>query len=178
MDDKNFNLLQNELSQIVKESDKSLKLQEKEINSLLSEISVLKLDNKDLRSEFIKYCPPKILTVRFNSLKLGNNEIELNVSNRWQMIDKNNLKCIKIKCNNLVNEWGTIFKSKPYITIMQETEDGNQRVFILNQTDIDNGNKDINIKYEKGMVQHGKNKILVDINDTYEINKGIICIHT
>jgi hypothetical protein len=178
LDDKNFNLLQNELSQIFKESEKSLQLQEKKINSLLSEISDLELDNKDLRSEFIKYCPPKILTVRFNSLKLWDNKIELNVSNRWQIMDKNNSKCIKIKCNNLVNEWEIMFKSRPYITIMQEKQDGSQRVFILNQADIDNGDNDITIKYEKGMVQHSQNKALVDINDNYEINKGIICIHT
>ena len=60
-----------------------------------------------------------------------------------------------------------------------ETEDKNQRVFILNKAFI-NRAKDNNteIVYEQGMVQHRRTLPLVNIEEDYNIEKGIICIHT
>jgi len=178
LDNKNFGLLQNELSQIIKDLENSNNKKDKKVKTIVFENTQLKEDNKDLRSQFIKYCFPKIFTARFSDLELEDGKINFNILNRWQLIDKNNSKCIKMDCENLVNEWNEIFVSKPYITIMHETINKKQRVFILNQATIDDGENDITIKYEKGMVQQEKNKPLTDIDGEYKVNKGIICIHT
>ena len=120
------------------------------------------------------------MTTKFTNLKIFQNEISFNISNKWQLIDKDNVKYMRIKNSYLIDDWKTIFKSEPYITIMQETENKKQRVFILNKAsilDVRQGDENV-FSYKQGMVQHERNKPLIDLKTSYNINEGVICIHT
>jgi hypothetical protein len=176
VDKSNYGLLLSQLIEDYLDLSKMSKIKESE---MISKIEDLQDENKELRNQLIKYCFPKVLTAKFCDLNLSNNRISFNYINKWQLIDKNNSKYIKIRGEDLFNDWETIFTSKPYITIMYETEDNNQRVFILNKTFIDKKkDKNTEIVYEQGMVQHRRSLPLVDIEEQYTIDKGIICIHT
>jgi hypothetical protein len=176
VDKTNYGLLLSQLIEDYLELSKNSKIKETVMERKIEEIQS---ENKELRKEFIKYCFPKVLTAKFSDLLLENNRIKFKDIEKWQLIDKDNSKYMKILNSDLFNEWNDIFTSKPYITIMYETEDKNQRVFILNKAFI-NRAKDNNteIVYEQGMVQHRRTLPLVNVEEDYNIEKGIICIHT
>ena len=177
VDNENFGLL---LSQILEDYLSLSNKRKNEQEKLKENIQELESENRNLRKQFIKYCFPKVLTTKFSSLELSNNNISFHISNKWQLIDKDNLKYIKMKNQDLIKEWKEIFNSEPYITIMHETENKKQRVFILNKASlsIDNSTDKITMSYQQGMVQHERNKPLTDISESYNIGSGIVCIHT
>ena len=63
-----------------------------------------------------------------------------------------------------------MYKRQPYYRAY-ETKDKKQRVFILNKTCIEKlTDKNTEILYEKGMVQHGRSLPLVNIEEEYTID--------
>ena len=177
VDNKNFGLL---LSQILEDYLSLSKKRQAENELLNFNIKELEDENSNMRKQFIKYCFPKVLTTKFSSLEISSNEISFRIFNKWQLIDKDNLKYIKMKNQDLMKEWGELFTSEPYITIMHETENKKQRVFILNKATLIEGTSQekIRISYQQGMVQHQRNQPLVDVSENYNIDSGVVCIHT
>ena len=177
VDNANFGLL---LSQILEDYLSLSNKRKNEQEKMKESIQEIEYENKNLRRQFIKYCFPKVLTTKFSSLEISNNKISFHISNKWQLIDKDNLKYIKMKNQDLIKEWEEIFNSEPYITIMHETENRKQRVFILNKASLvtSESSDQITISYLQGMVQHERNKPLIDLDTDYNIDSGIVCIHT
>jgi len=136
-----------------------------------------------------KYIFNKMLTSRFKKLEIKMNFVDIEVDNyEWKWINKRKRKINRIKDNDLLDKWNELFLSKPFITIMENNynEQEKERIYILNHACIDKENENrfifkregvTRIFYKNGVYQRDKEEKLKEINSPFTIRNGIICIH-